>query len=48
MGTKDVVETILKPYNFVHKVELNDKEGNEQMDEVEDDDDEKYLSDNFG
>lgn len=28
VGTKDIVETILKPYNFVHKVELNDKEGN--------------------
>ncbi|HEY6883373.1 MAG TPA: ATP-binding cassette domain-containing protein [Nitrososphaeraceae archaeon] len=28
LGTKDIVETILKPYNFVHKVELNDKEGN--------------------
>src|SRR5205823_9521544 len=26
--TKDTVETILKPYNFVHKVEVNDKEGN--------------------
>jgi ABC-2 type transport system ATP-binding protein len=28
VGTKDIVETILKPYNFVHKVEFNDKEGN--------------------
>jgi len=28
VGTKDTVEAILKPYNFVHKVELNDKEGN--------------------
>src|ERR671929_852713 len=25
VGTKDTVESILKPYNFVHKVELNDK-----------------------
>ena len=25
-GTKDVIEKILKPYNFVHKVELNEKE----------------------
>ena len=28
VGTKDTVESILKPYNFVHKVELNDKEEN--------------------
>jgi ABC-2 type transport system ATP-binding protein len=28
VATKDSVESILKPYNFVHKVELNDKEGN--------------------
>jgi len=28
VGTKDTVESILKRYNFVHKVELNDKEGN--------------------
>jgi ABC-2 type transport system ATP-binding protein len=28
LGIKDTVESILKPYDFVHKVELNDKEGN--------------------
>jgi ABC-2 type transport system ATP-binding protein len=25
-GAKDIIEKILKPYNFVHKVELNEKE----------------------